>query len=98
MICKKTIGTVTHELVGETLKYRWGLKCRCRYIDCIVGFDANILNIFSRDVLKKIRDADLMWESMVPMPVAQATKRRKLFGHGHQQGAQREPQEGLEVE
>jgi hypothetical protein len=95
MICKKTIGTVTHELVGETLKYRWGLKCRYRYIDLIVGFDANIFNIFSRDVLKRIGNQDLTWEEMVPVSVAQATKRRGIFGHGHQQGAKPEPQEVL---
>jgi hypothetical protein len=52
------------------------------FIDNIVGFDANILGIFSRDALKKIRDHDLLWENMVPRPVANAIKRRGLFGHG----------------
>jgi hypothetical protein len=52
------------------------------FIDNIVGFDANILGIFSRDALKKIRDHDLLWENMVPRPVASAIKRRGLFGHG----------------
>jgi hypothetical protein len=52
-----------------------------RYIECIVGFDTNILNIFSRDVLKKIKSNDLLWERMVPIPVADAIKRRGLFGH-----------------
>jgi hypothetical protein len=51
------------------------------YIDYIVGFDSNILGIFSRDVLKKIRDNDLRWEEMVPIPVADAIRRRGLFGH-----------------
>jgi hypothetical protein len=32
------------------------------YIEFIVGFDTNILNIFSRDVLKKLKDNDLLWE------------------------------------
>jgi len=50
------------------------------YIDCIVGFDTNILNIFSRDVLKKIKDNNFLWERMVPIPVADAIKRRGLFG------------------
>ena len=54
-----------------------------RYIDSIVGFDTNILGIFSRDALKKIRDHDLIWENMVPKPVAIAIKRRGLFGHGN---------------
>jgi hypothetical protein len=51
------------------------------FIDSIVGFDANILGIFSRDALQKIRDHDLLWESMVPKPIATAIKRRGLFGH-----------------
>jgi hypothetical protein len=51
------------------------------FIDSIVGFDTNILGIFSRDALKKIRDHDLLWESMVPKPIAIAIKRRGLFGH-----------------
>lgn len=52
-----------------------------RYIECLVGFDTDILNIFSRDVLKKIKDNDLLWEKMVPIPVSDAIKRRGLFGH-----------------
>ncbi len=53
------------------------------YIESIVGSDTNILNIFSRDVLKKIKDNDLLWETMVPIPVADAIKRRGLFGHAN---------------
>jgi hypothetical protein len=49
-------------------------------IDCIVGFNTNILDIFSRDALKKIKDNNLLWEKMVPIPVADAIKRRGLFG------------------
>jgi hypothetical protein len=51
------------------------------YIECITGFDANVLDILSRDVLKKIKDNDVLWEKMVPEPVADAIKRRGLFGH-----------------
>src|SRR6202795_397241 len=50
-------------------------------IESIVGCDTSILSIFSRDVLKKIKDNDLLWETMVPVPVADAIKRRGLFGH-----------------
>jgi hypothetical protein len=53
------------------------------FIDNIVGFDTNILGIFSRDALKKIRDHDLLWEDMVPKSIAIAIKRRGLFGHGN---------------
>lgn len=51
------------------------------YLECIVGFDRGILNIFSRDVLERIRQHDTSWETMVPAPVAAAIKKRGLFGH-----------------
>ena len=51
------------------------------YIDSIVGYDASILSIFSRDVLRRIREKDATWEAMVPPPVAEAIKRRGLFGY-----------------
>jgi hypothetical protein len=50
-------------------------------IDCILGFDPGILDILSRDVLRKIKDRDSLWEQMVPTPVVQAIKHRGLFGH-----------------
>jgi hypothetical protein len=52
------------------------------YIDCIVGFDRDILGVFSRDVLRKIKEGDPSWEQMVPAPVVAAIKNRGLFGFG----------------
>ncbi len=52
------------------------------YIDSIIGFDQDILNIFSRDVLRRIKEGDPTWEKMVPAPVAAAIKKRGLFGYG----------------
>src|SRR6202167_141623 len=54
------------------------------YIDCIVGFDPTILNIFSRHVLRRIKEKDPTWEGMVPTPVVEAIKRRGLFGYAQQ--------------
>ena len=51
------------------------------YIECIVGYDATILSIFSRDVLQRIQNRDITWEKMVPPPVAAAIKKRGLFGY-----------------
>jgi hypothetical protein len=51
------------------------------YIDCIVGFDPEILGIFSRDVLRRIKEGDDSWEAMVPKPVAAAIKKGGLFGY-----------------
>ena len=51
------------------------------YIDSIVGYDIDILNIFSRDVMRRIKEKDPSWEKMVPQPVVEAIKRRGLFGY-----------------
>ena len=48
-------------------------------------FDPTILDILSRDVLKKIKEQDVLWENMVPVPVARAIKRRGLFIDSRQQ-------------
>jgi hypothetical protein len=52
-----------------------------RNIESITGFDEKVLDIFSRDVLKQIREHDVIWEKMVPASVADAIKRKGLFGH-----------------
>jgi hypothetical protein len=59
--------------------YAFLLENHC--IECIVGFDSTILSIFSRDALQQIRDENPLWERMVPIPVAEAIKRRRLFGY-----------------
>ncbi|AHF90292.1 nicotinamide mononucleotide adenylyltransferase [Opitutaceae bacterium TAV5] len=51
------------------------------YLEPIVGFNTEILAIFSRDVLQRIKAGDATWETMVPAPVADAIKRRGLFGY-----------------
>ena len=50
------------------------------YIAPIVGFDAAIMDIFSRDVLNKIQTGDPGWEHMVPEKAAAVIKERHLFG------------------
>jgi hypothetical protein len=54
------------------------------YIECIVGFDTSILHIFSRDVLRRIKENDSSWEQMVPESVVHAIKKRGLFGYNPQ--------------
>lgn len=51
------------------------------YIECITGFNSEILDIFSRDVLQRIQNNDASWEEMVPQPVAAAIKANGLFGY-----------------
>jgi hypothetical protein len=50
------------------------------YIAQIVGFDAAIMDIFSRDVLNKIQKGEPGWEHMVPEKAARVIKERHLFG------------------
>jgi hypothetical protein len=43
--------------------------------------DESVLHIFSRDVLKRIKDNDATWESMVPPEIAEVIKKRHYFGY-----------------
>jgi hypothetical protein len=45
------------------------------------NFDENVLHIFSRDVLKRIKAEDSSWESMVPPEIAEVIKKRHFFGY-----------------
>jgi hypothetical protein len=74
--------TAKNARVADHLASLYAHLLENHFIDNIVGFDADILGIFSRDALKKIREHDLLWENMVPRTVANAIKRRGLFGHG----------------
>jgi hypothetical protein len=45
------------------------------------NFDESVLHIFSRDVLRRIKDHDAAWEEMVPPEIAEVIKRRGFFGY-----------------
>src|SRR6202049_4939343 len=45
------------------------------------NFDESVLHIFSRDVLRRIKEEDPSWESMVPPAVAEVIKNRRFFGY-----------------
>src|SRR5208282_3699271 len=45
------------------------------------NFDESVLHIFSRDVLKRIKDNDPSWEAMVPQEIADMIKSRRFFGY-----------------
>ena len=50
-------------------------------IKAVASFDESVLHVFSRDVVKKIKDGDSSWEAMVPTEVARMVQERKLFGY-----------------
>jgi hypothetical protein len=66
--------------IADHLRNLYSHLLEAHYIDCIVGFDPSILHIFSRDVLRRIKEGDATWEKMVPEAVVAAIKRRELFG------------------
>jgi hypothetical protein len=45
------------------------------------NFDKSVLHIFSRDVLRRIKDHDPAWETMVPDRIGQVIKERRFFGY-----------------
>jgi hypothetical protein len=45
------------------------------------NFDESVLHIFSRDVLRRIKDHDASWEAMVPPEIAEMIKHRHYFGY-----------------
>jgi hypothetical protein len=66
--------------VAPHLRDLYAYLLRNRSIESIRGYREDYLPIFSRDVLAKLRAGQAGWEKMVPPPVAQMIKRRKLLG------------------
>ncbi len=50
-------------------------------INQLDNFDESVLHIFSRDVLRRIKDNDASWEGMVPAEIATVIKDRHFFGY-----------------
>lgn len=50
-------------------------------IQDIENFDEDILHIFSREVLRKIRNGEPGWEEMIPKYVDNIIKEKRLFGY-----------------
>jgi hypothetical protein len=44
-------------------------------------FDESALHIFSRDVLKRIKDEDSSWVAMVPPEIADVIMKHHFFGY-----------------
>ena len=51
-----------------------------RMVD-LENYHKEYLSIFSREVLKMIKDGDLKWEKMVPEMARKIIKDKKLFGY-----------------
>ena len=68
-----------HPRMKELYKF---FKNNGRVLD-IKNFDKDILDIFSRTVLKMIRDGENGWEEMLPEGISETIKQKRLFGYTH---------------
>jgi hypothetical protein len=73
------LGTVESVEMPEDLRSLYRYLVERGRIKQLGNFDESVLHIFSRDVLRRIRD-DEEWESMVPAEVAEVIRRRRFFG------------------
>lgn len=55
------------------------------------NFDRSVLHIFSRDVLRRIKEHDTSWEDMVPREIAELIKHRHFFGYQESGMTERSP-------
>ena len=73
--------TAANFKVSDNLRHLYAHLRANRAIECITGYDEDFLEIYSRDVLTRLRSNDPSWERMVPAKVAQFVKERGLFGY-----------------
>jgi hypothetical protein len=65
----------------EGVKFLYRHLVENKQIVDIEGFNADILHIFSKEVLRQIRAGRAGWENMVPPKVARIIKEKFLFGY-----------------
>ena len=73
--------TVHNMEMPEDLRHLYRHLVERGRIKQLDNFDHSLLHIFSRDVLKRIKDNDVAWECMVPPEIADMIKRRNFFGY-----------------
>jgi hypothetical protein len=73
--------TVDNLDVAPHLRKLYGYLVESGSIVQLENVNRDYLHIFSRDALRKIRDGDQSWESMVPPLVAEVIKRRQFLGY-----------------
>ena len=77
----ETVETIRLDSSVESLFLHLVKHGKIRQLD---NFDQGVLHIFSRDVLKRIKDGDDAWEQMVPDEIARVIKQRCFFGYREQ--------------
>ena len=73
--------TAANIKIAEELKQLYGYLCDRGCIEDLENFRAECLDIFSRDVLRKISAGDCTWKELVPPAVAGVIQERNYLGH-----------------
>ncbi len=71
--------TLANHQVPSHLRHLYAYLMENDFMEDIRGFKREYLPIFSREVLRKLREGDSDWEHMVPAEVARIIKQRQLF-------------------
>lgn len=74
------IETVDNATIAENLRFLYRHLVERGQIKGLDNTDERLLHIFSADVLQRIQAGDPSWEEMVPAPIADVIRRRRLFG------------------
>jgi hypothetical protein len=74
------ITTVENMEVAPNLRHLYAHLVENRFVENIRNYNPDYLPIYSRDVLDKIKAGDGSWEKLVPPPIAQVIKTKRLFG------------------
>ena len=78
--------TVDNLEVAKRLETLYQFLVDQQSIEPLNDYRKDVLHIFSRDVLRLIRESDDSWEKMVPDPVASLIRERALFGYRRMAG------------
>jgi hypothetical protein len=73
--------TVENVDISSGLSKLFGYLVDNGFIKQLENVNKDYLKIFSRDALRKIREGDATWETMVPSEVAEVIKRRRFLGY-----------------
>jgi len=72
--------TVENMEVAPHLRHLYAHLVQNGFVKDIMKYNPDYLKVYSGDVLAKIKSHDDSWEKLVPPPVAEVIKAKKLFG------------------
>jgi hypothetical protein len=74
------VTTVENMDVAPHLRHLYAHLVENRFVENILNYNPSCLPVYSSAALQKIQANDPTWESMVPKPIADVIKAKKLFG------------------